>query len=893
MKTLYASIIGKVSLAGSRPVHELNRQMLTFLMLMFLNRSTSAQAAALEFSNPAGVVLGASGGAPSPSLVTVSGIADAVASVRVKLNGVTHPEPMDLDIFLVSPTGRVAALMSDGGGDGLHPMDNVNLVLDDRAALVLPYGGATPSGSYRPVDNEPGEPPPAATTGPIGTNLTALVNGGVNGVWKLYVSNDRQLFTGSLTSWALVIETGSPTPRLLVEQRPGAPLSDGALVDFTDLPIGTTADLEFSVTNLGNAALKFSNTPKVALSGVDAGSFTISTLPSSPVSPDGGRTTFTVRFSPITAGAKSAMVSLLTNDAERDPFRIKLHGVGGQTQILHSFRDGTYLNDVSYPDGPLAVGGTTLYGGGTAAGAGSGNGGIYKMNTDGTGYAVLHSFSGGTGDGSRPHTGVNLSGSTLYGMTLYGGAGSTIGNIGPGTIFKMTTTGASCSLLHVFSEGSASGGGLTLVGANLYGVQAGAAQNGLDMFSLTTSGTGFVKTHHFPQGNYSSHLEGPLVPVGGSFYGVMYADGTHDSGTIFKINANGTGYVMLHDFAGGSDGSLPVGGLTLSGTALYGFTTSGGASDKGTLFKINTDGTGYQVLLNFDDVITFGFYPVGPPLVFGGKIYGMTDSGGTGLVGEGVLFQANPDGTAYQILHSFGTLPNDATRPASGLVVVGTTLYGTTYTGGATNRGTILKFNLGTPPVIYGTTVYVLPAGGGSVIGDGPASAGATVSLVAVPKTGFAFADWTEAGAVIGTNPSYSFTSTASRTFTANFRQLSGLETWRLSHFGDSNNTGNGADLTDFDRDGLVNLVEYGFGLDPTKPGAWQLPVAQRVGGNFVLTFTQPSNIGGITYGAQYTMSLNSGWTSVPDTGGGTIHIFSVPIALREKLFLRLVVSSP
>jgi uncharacterized repeat protein (TIGR02543 family) len=891
MKHAYYSIIGTPSLVGTSAVSEPGRKTLIFLALILLHWATSIQAAVLEFGNAGGIVLGVNGGAPYPSAVTVSGIADPVASIRVKLTGLTHSEPMDLDVFLVSPAGKVAALMSDGGGDGLHPMNNVNLVLDDRSPLVLPYGESTPSGSYRPVDNEPGELLPPATTGTIGTNITMLGDGGVNGVWKLYISNDRHLFTGTLTSWALVIETGPPTPRLLVEQTPGVPLINGMPVDFADLPLGTTADLDFKVTNLGNTALQFLGTPKVSLSGVDAGSFVISAQPSPTVSSSGGFTSFTVRFVPTTPGVKSAMVSFLTNDSDRDPFRIGLYGVGGQTQILHGFRDGTYVNDVSYPYGPLAIGGNTLYGGGTASGAGSGNGGIYKMNTDGTGYAVLHSFSGGSGDGSRPYSGVNLSGSTLYGMTLYGGAGSTIGNIGPGTIFKMTTTGASFSLLHVFSEGAASGGGLTLVGANLYGVQAGVGQNGLDMFSLTTSGTGFVKTHHFAQGDYNSYLVGQLVPVGGSFYGVMHADGTHDGGTIFKINANGTGYAVLHDFAGGSDGLLPHGGLSLSGSTLYGVTSSGGANDRGALFKINTDGTSYQVLLSFGNANTGGLSPVGPPLAHGGKIYGVTDGGGS--TGGGVLFRVNPDGSDYRIVHSFGTLTDDGTRPASGPAVVGTSLFGTTNLGGGSNRGTIYKFDLGTPPVVFGTTVNVLPTLGGSVIGDGPTSAGAIASLVAVPKTGYVFTSWMETGTVISTSTSYSFTATSNRTLTANFRPLSGLETWRLSYFGESNNTGNGADLTDYDRDGLVNLVEYAFGLDPSKPGAWQLPVAQRLGENFVLSFTQPANITGITYGAQYTTSLSGGWTTVPDTGSGTIHTFSIPMVLHQKLFLRLVVNSP
>jgi len=37
----------------------------------------------------------------------------------------------------------------------------------------------------------------------------------------------------------------------------------------------------------------------------------------------------------------------------------------------------------------------------------------------------------------------------------------------------------------------------------------------------------------------------------------------------------------------------------LSGSTLYGTTYYGGSSDKGTVYKVNTDGTGYTVLKHF------------------------------------------------------------------------------------------------------------------------------------------------------------------------------------------------------------------------------------------------------------------------------------------------------
>jgi uncharacterized repeat protein (TIGR03803 family) len=53
------------------------------------------------------------------------------------------------------------------------------------------------------------------------------------------------------------------------------------------------------------------------------------------------------------------------------------------------------------------------------------------MNTDGTGYTVLKSFTNNDG----PNAGLILSGGTLYGTTYMGGSS------GDGTVFKMNTNG--------------------------------------------------------------------------------------------------------------------------------------------------------------------------------------------------------------------------------------------------------------------------------------------------------------------------------------------------------------------------------------------------------------------------------------------------------------------
>jgi uncharacterized repeat protein (TIGR03803 family) len=110
--------------------------------------------------------------------------------------------------------------------------------------------------------------------------------------------------------------------------------------------------------------------------------------------------------------------------------------------VLHSFTLGSgsppYANSDGWaPHAGLILSGNILYG--TASGGGSsGNGTVFSVNTDGTGFTNLHIFSGIWGgsnfDGALPHGGLILSGNTLYGTANVGG---TSGN---GAIFSISFT---------------------------------------------------------------------------------------------------------------------------------------------------------------------------------------------------------------------------------------------------------------------------------------------------------------------------------------------------------------------------------------------------------------------------------------------------------------------
>ncbi|MCX6875987.1 MAG: cadherin-like beta sandwich domain-containing protein [Verrucomicrobia bacterium] len=97
----------------------------------------------------------------------------------------------------------------------------------------------------------------------------------------------------------------------------------------------------------------------------------------------------------------------------------------------------------------------------------------------------------------------------------------------------------------------------------------------------------------------------------------------------------------------------------------------------------------------------------------------------------------------------------------------------------------------------------------------------------------------------------------------------------------------------DSDHDGIPYLVEYAFGLDPLSNSAGQLPQPHMVAKRWEIRFTEPAGVTGITYGAQWSSSLQPGsWTDIPDTGSGAEHVFSVP-ADESRVFMRLKVTAP
>ena len=71
--------------------------------------------------------------------------------------------------------------------------------------------------------------------------------------------------------------------------------------------------------------------------------------------------------------------------------------------------------------------------------------------------------------------------------------------------------------------------------------------------------------------------------------------------------------------------------------------------------------------------------------------------------------------------------------------------------------------------VTYTVDASAAPANSGTILGAGSYADGSSVTLVAAPKAGYVFSNWTESGSEASTSPSYTFLAQANRTLEANF----------------------------------------------------------------------------------------------------------------------------
>jgi uncharacterized repeat protein (TIGR03803 family) len=315
----------------------------------------------------------------------------------------------------------------------------------------------------------------------------------------------------------------------------------------------------------------------------------------------------------------------------------KLDSIGNET-VLHSFASGS--DGASPVAGVLRDTAGNLYGATQNGGGTSNSGTVFKIDSTGE-ETVLHSFGGGA-RGSLPSRGViRDSAGNIYSTTELGGDRNCGDQSGCGVVFKLSATGKE-TVLHTFtSTDTAANPVSSLVrdaAGNLFGTTFHGGVGVGTVFELDPTGKETILYIFSGGADGAFPLDGLLVD-GEDLAGITSSGGTKQRGVVFKIDKSGH-QTVVHTFTGGSDGSTPSGILFRDSTGnVYGATLYGGTFNNGTVFEL--DPAGRETILHNFAGGSDGANPFGGVIRDSdGNLYGTTEHGG--VFGVGTVFKITP-----------------------------------------------------------------------------------------------------------------------------------------------------------------------------------------------------------------------------------------------------------
>ena len=167
---------------------------------------------------------------------------------------------------------------------------------------------------------------------------------------------------------------------------------------------------------------------------------------------------------------------------------------------------------------------------------------------------------------------------------------------------------------------------------------------------------------------------------------------------------------------------------------------------------------------------------------------------------------------------------------------------------------------------------------------------GSEVVLSAVPATYYSFGDWT--GDATGTTNPLALTLDANKSLTARF--LSPLQTWGTGYFSTDEILEMNWTTSDPDGDGLSNLLEYAFNLNPGQPSLTGIPFIGEDNADLTLTYQKDISKPDISYQVEVSDNLVA-WPPAGDVlvlTNGTIETrqANVPVSGGRR-FLRLKIT--
>jgi uncharacterized repeat protein (TIGR03803 family) len=625
-------------------------------MLRFINRPILAAVFLLCFvlPCPAGVIVkqNVSPGATNwPGLPTISTLANpATASVSESFNGAGGNTNLSQTFKVVSGDFTLQAIsIYAGGGSGTGAGTNLVLKLFDlgnqTAPNPSPYTASILGGNL--LGN--------------GAGLSVSYTSQANGILEFDFTGADQLTLSNGHMYAFELTGTLNTTPVSWFRATNDTYSGGAAYRNQAWINGTSArDFALAVYS----ALTFdTNYPPVPFGIV----YHIFTRPINGLNPDGANPAAGL----VLAGG--VLCGTTVNAG--------LQGAGTAFYLMpdatgfNAFRAFGNPPDAANPQGDLTISGNRFFGASFGGGT-NGVGAVFAGQTNGS-VSVLRSFSAVSADtatnsgGASPTALLVSAGGTVFGTTTAGGAAAN------GTVYSVSTNGAAFSVPHDFSFLD------SVTGTNSDG-------------ALPWSG---------------------LVLSGDALYGTTSAGGSGGNGVVFSVKTNGSNFTILHNFipmdsvtATNSDGAIPFGGLVLSNDTLYGTTFAGGQGGRGTIFSIQTNRLGFMVLHHFSatDPSTGtnadGAAPCATLTMSGNVLYGTASAGGTGA--SGAIYSVKTDGTQFKTHYSFAPLNSstgtnsDGAFPVAGLLIVGNSLYGTAFSGGPGSVGTLFRLPIGTSPAI-------------------------------------------------------------------------------------------------------------------------------------------------------------------------------------------------
>lgn len=666
----------------------------------------------------------------------------------------------------------------------------------------------------------------------------------------------------------------------------GEPASAAKGTEFQPATPGGAAIANFNVFASGGADVQISN---LAVSGPQAAEFTVVLQPPTSL-PAGSQGLATVLFQPTAQGLRRARISFTHNGTAESPYTFEIQGFGSIVEPLFAHDTlGAVLCLLPNAESLVLAGSFSQVESAPRAN-------LASLNTAGSLDAGFNPGSNGTIYTSAylPDPLFNPAAKILVGGffdQLGGQSHPGVGRLLPtGTVESGFTTaaigGGVVTLLPRFDGSLFLGGFFTNVaGSSRLGLAKLNPDGSLNALDYGLAGGAQVFCF--------APLASGKILVGGRFavLGLGYvnlirlnADGTIDPS--FAPNPNDGVYAMVEQ----ADGKILIGG---NFTALVGGTRL-------RLARLNADGSlDASVQTPFDgEIRSLGLQTDGLILPAG-------EFRTVGNTPRPYLARLLSDGTLDS---SFDVAPSGSCYPAlreDGRILVGgsqTQIGGRNRTGLArlTNGPASYSYSVTPNRIAFlrggsapetGDVEFALDTGGGATVFVPQArptrmAGGWELTGLNLPKYGTVRVRARIGGAIF--NGSTSVTQEF-----VSFNFLTPIEQWRLDFLGDYQNTGVAANDYDFDGDGVPNLLEFAFGMNPAGPDLELLPMLQRSGGNVFYSFPTPIGVGGITYSAEWASDLTGTWTSIPDTGIPPQHLFTLPENAAPRLFLRLRVSEP